>query len=85
MPEVHASAANLWYDSAAALYLYRPEIFPLVARVAGVQKILWGSDFPLISQRRMLVYARESGLDTEELALTLGGNAAAFLHIDQNL
>lgn len=85
MPEVHACASNLWYDSAAALYLYRPEIFPLVARVAGIEKILWGSDFPLISQRRMLVYAKESGLDAEELTLALGGNAAAFLHIGQDL
>jgi predicted TIM-barrel fold metal-dependent hydrolase len=85
MPEVHACTSNLWYDSAAALYLYRPEIFPLVARVAGIEKILWGSDFPLISQRRMLVYAKESGLDAEELTLALGGNAAAFLHIGQDL
>jgi predicted TIM-barrel fold metal-dependent hydrolase len=81
MPEVHASAANLWYDSAAALYLYRSDIFPLVAGIAGIQKILWGSDFPLISQRRMLDYTKESGLDPEELALALGGNAAAFLRI----
>jgi predicted TIM-barrel fold metal-dependent hydrolase len=81
MPEVHASAANLWYDSAAALYLYRPEIFPLAAGIAGIQKILWGSDFPLISQGRMLAYAKESGLDAEKLALALGGNAAAFLGI----
>jgi predicted TIM-barrel fold metal-dependent hydrolase len=81
MPEVHASASNLWYDSAAALYLYRPEIFPLTAGIAGIEKILWGSDFPLISQRRMLDYAKESGLDAEELALALGGNAAAFLRI----
>jgi predicted TIM-barrel fold metal-dependent hydrolase len=81
MPEVASSATNLWYDSSASLYLYRPEIFPLVARIAGVQKILWGSDFPLISQRRMLTYAKESGLRTDELELTLGGNAAAFLKI----
>jgi predicted TIM-barrel fold metal-dependent hydrolase len=79
MPELHAAAANVWYDSAASLYLYRPEVFPTVARAAGIEKILFGSDFPLIRQGRMLQYARASGLSEPELALALGGNAAALL------
>ncbi|WIG60433.1 MAG: putative metal-dependent hydrolase of the TIM-barrel fold [Ktedonobacterales bacterium] len=79
MPEVHAAAANVWYDSAASLYLYRPDIFPTVARIAGPEKILFGSDFPLIGQGRMLAYARSAGLSEAELALALGGNAAALL------
>lgn len=83
MPEVRAAAANLWYDSAASAYLYRPEVFSLVARMAGPEKILWGSDFPLLGQRRMLEYAREGGLAPEELALALGGNAAALLQLSE--
>jgi predicted TIM-barrel fold metal-dependent hydrolase len=79
MPEVQAVAANVWYDSAASLYLYRPEVFALAARAAGARKLLWASDFPLIAQRRMLAYARASGLADAELAMALGGNAAAFL------
>ncbi len=79
MPEVHAAAANVWYDSAASLYLYRPEVFAVAARAAGPEKLLWASDFPLISQGRMLAYTRASGLAEDELALALGGNAAAFL------
>ena len=79
MPEVHAAAANVWYDSAASLYLYRPEIFAEVARICGSGKLLWGSDYPLISQRRMLDYARAGGLDDDVLHLALGGNAAALL------
>ncbi|MGZ3713939.1 MAG: amidohydrolase family protein [Ktedonobacterales bacterium] len=79
MPEVHAAAANVWYDSAASLYLYRPEIFAEVARICGSSKLLWGSDYPLISQRRMLDHARAGGLDEDALHLALGGNAAALL------
>ncbi|HEU4783522.1 MAG TPA: amidohydrolase family protein [Ktedonobacterales bacterium] len=79
MPEVHAAAAQLWYDSAASLYLYRPEIFAIVARIAGPEKLLWASDFPLLGQRRMLDYARASGLSDTDLALALGGNAVALL------
>lgn len=79
MPEVHTAAAQVWYDSAASLYLYRPEIFAIVARIAGPEKILWASDFPLLGQQRMLNYARASGLDDAGLALALGGNAVTLL------
>jgi predicted TIM-barrel fold metal-dependent hydrolase len=79
MPEVRTLAAQLWYDSAASAYLYRPEVFATVARAAGAHKILWGSDFPLLGQRRMLDYARAGGLSEHDLALALGGNAAGLL------
>lgn len=82
MPEVHAAAANVWYDSAASLYLYRSEIFAEVARICGSHKLLWGSDFPLISQRRMLDYARAAGLDDHTLHRALGANAAVLLGMD---
>ncbi len=79
MPEVQTAAANVWYDSAASLYLYRAEVFAEVARIAGAGKILWGSDFPLLGQRRMIEYARASGLDEAALHLALGENARALL------
>ncbi|HEY1391150.1 MAG TPA: amidohydrolase family protein [Ktedonobacterales bacterium] len=81
MPEVHAAATHLWYDSAASLYLYRPEIFAIVARIAGPEKLLWASDFPLLGQRRMLDYTRASGLSDTDLALAFGGNAATLLGV----
>ncbi len=79
MPEVHAAATNVWYDSAASIYLYRPEIFAEVARIAGAGRVLWGSDFPLLGQRRMLDEARSSGLSDVDLHLALGENARALL------
>ncbi|HZC06582.1 MAG TPA: amidohydrolase family protein [Ktedonobacterales bacterium] len=82
MPEVHAAAVNLWYDSAASLYLYRPEVFSTVGAMCGANKVLWASDYPLISQQRMLAYLSAAGLDEAALALAIGGNAAAFLGLD---
>ncbi len=79
MPEVQQAAANLWYDSAASPYLYRADIFPIAARIVGAQKLLFASDYPLISQKRMLEYTRSSGLTDDELALVLGANAQALL------
>jgi hypothetical protein len=82
MPEVSAVAGNVWYDSAASLFLYTPQVFDVAARAAGAQKLLWASDYPLIAQRRMLEYARTSELSEADLALVLGGNAALLLGID---
>lgn len=79
MPEVQAAATNLWYDSAASLYLYRPDIFASVAAICGPHKLLWGSDYPLLSHHRMLNHARAGGLNDATLAQALGGNAQAFL------
>jgi hypothetical protein len=82
MPEVRAAAANIWYDSAASLFLYQPEIFATVAAIRGPENLLWASDYPLIAQPRMLDYARRSGLDPAALALALGGNAARLFGLE---
>ena len=58
-------------------------VFDVAARAAGARKLLWASDYPLISQRRMLEYARASGLSEADLALALGGNAAALLGLEE--
>jgi predicted TIM-barrel fold metal-dependent hydrolase len=81
MPEVAATAANCWFDSAASPYLYRPDVFAAVVASAGRDKILWASDFPLIGHKRMLAYTRPAGLDDATRAMTLGDNAAALFGI----
>ena len=79
MPEVAAALANCWFDTAASPYLYTPDVFRTVIASAGVTRILWGSDFPLIRHPRMLAYAHAAGLQADELALVLGGNAEMLL------
>ena len=75
MPEVAAVTRNLWYDSAASTYLYRFDIFPRVAALAGAERILWGTDYPLLRHAPFLRRTRASGLDEGALAVILGGNA----------
>ena len=75
MPEVAAATRNLWYDSAASTYLYRFDVFPRVAALAGARRILWGTDFPLLKQAPFLRRTRESGLAEPALAAVLGENA----------
>ncbi|MCL4396455.1 MAG: amidohydrolase family protein, partial [Chloroflexi bacterium] len=48
MREVKRVARNVYYDSAASPLLYSPQIFRTVIDLVGGDKVLFGSDFPLI-------------------------------------
>ena len=76
MPEVKAALADAYFDTAASPFLYTPDIFPNVARVLGAERVLFGTDFPLITHPRLLAQLRESGLSDSEQAMIAGGNAA---------
>ena len=45
-------------------------------------RILWGTDYPLLSQGKFLKRVRASGLTPEELEGVLGGNAARLLRLE---
>ena len=74
MPEVRDLTRQIYYDSAASHLLYVPHVFDVMARLAP-GRILFGSDFPLMTQRRALRHVRAAGLDATVMAALLGGNA----------
>lgn len=75
MPEVGMALRNVTYDSAASTYLYRHDVFDVVTRIVGGDRVLWGSDYPVLGQRRFLRKAR-AALPDEAVGPVLGGNAA---------
>ena len=76
MPEIAAATAKVVYDTAASTYLYQPRIFRTVLDLVGPERVLWGSDHPVLKMGRFLRRTRESaGLRPDELAPVLGGNA----------
>lgn len=79
MPEIQRLTAQVWYDTAATIYLYRPEIFTTVANLVGAEQILFGSDYGLIRQGRIIEHIKQAGLDERELRLVLGENAQKLL------
>ncbi|HEX8218149.1 MAG TPA: amidohydrolase family protein [Chloroflexia bacterium] len=81
MPEVRETLRNVYYDTAASTYLYSFDVFPIVVQLIGSGRILWGTDFPLLSQAKFLKRVRESGLNEEQLGDVLGGNAARLLRL----
>ena len=54
MPEVRRVLADTYYDTAAVPYLYGPEVYAAVIATAGPEKVLFGSDYPLLSPARYL-------------------------------
>ena len=84
MPEVRAIAANLCYDTSAAGYLYAPDALRHVAAIAP-DRLLFGSDYPVIGMRRMVDFARAAGLDLAAHEAMMGGNAARILGLHLNL
>lgn len=82
MPEVREALKNVYYDTAASTYLYSFDIFPAIIRIVGANRILWGTDYPLLSQAKFLKRVRASGLSTDELDAVLGGNAARLLRLE---
>jgi len=81
MPEVKSALKNVYFDSAAFPFLYRPEVFDVVARAIGSEKILFASDFPLVGQKRALDEFAGSGLDAEQSQQVRGANAARLLKL----
>ncbi|HEX2036891.1 MAG TPA: amidohydrolase family protein [Chloroflexota bacterium] len=80
MPDVSSQVANLYYDTAAAAYLYEPRILSHLAAIAP-QRLLFGSDYPVIGIQRMIAYAESAGLAPEAHAALMGGNAATLLNL----
>ena len=81
MPEVEKVLKNVWFDSAASPYLYRPEIYEQVARMSGVDKILFGSDYPLLSPKKGIAEVDSLGMPPRTFEKTMGDNASSLLEI----
>jgi len=76
MPEVAAVTARVVYDTAASTYLYRPQIFRTVLDLVGPERVLWGSDYPVLRQDRFLQRTMNAGLRAEEVEWVMAGTAA---------
>ena len=76
MPEVREALRNVWFDSAANPFLYRAEVYERVVDLVGDTKILFGSDWPLLAQKRCLAQLDDLNLSQWSTNRILGRNAA---------
>ncbi len=82
MPEVRRACARVYYDAAASGYLYDDAIYACALAWAP-GRVLWGSDYPLISPRRALARVRALALAPQAERDLLGGNLARLLRREE--
>lgn len=81
MRDVTRTLKHVYYDTAASIFLYGHKVYN-VAKVLGLtDKILFGSDYPLLPISRYFGDLEKSELTEEEKAAILGGNAKRLLRI----
>jgi predicted TIM-barrel fold metal-dependent hydrolase len=83
MPEVAALTKNVVYDSAASTYLYRFDVFPVVARLLGEGRMMFGTDYPLLRQDAFRRRVEAAGVPEQALPGLLGETAARVFGLDR--
>jgi len=80
MPEVKNLLAHTWVDCAATQFLYDDKVFRHVSELIGCDKLLFGSDYPLISQKQALATIKSLDLDESIKHIIVGGNAEKLIN-----
>lgn len=78
--EVKENMKNVYFDTAASPFLYDQQIYKLARDITGADKILFGSDFPLLKPERYFKEIKDAGLGKEDVEKILGTNALSLLN-----
>ncbi len=68
MPEVKESLRSVWFDTAASPFLYDAAIFNTVPDLVGRDKVLLGSDYPLLRFGRIARQIEEAGAEVADFS-----------------
>jgi len=79
--EVKEVLQNVWFDTAASPYLNVPDIYRIAGEVIGFEKILLGSDYPLIRVPAYFKEMESTGLSQQAVSQIAGLNAIKLLGI----
>jgi predicted TIM-barrel fold metal-dependent hydrolase len=74
MPEVRAAIDSVYFDTAAAPLLYDEKSVTRLVDLAGPDRVLFGSDYPLLSPRTQF-QRLNAQLPEPVLQAVCGGNA----------
>ena len=79
--EIKERLKHVYFDTAASPYLYDADVYRLAIQLVGVEKILFGSDFPLLPPARYFDEMQTAGLSTNEMRQVCGLNAVKVFNI----
>jgi predicted TIM-barrel fold metal-dependent hydrolase len=82
MPEVKSSFENVFFDSAASPYLYNSRVYDQVMQLVGPEKVLFGTDYPLLSPKRFLNEIESLRFSEEVKNRLFFENARSLLEIE---
>ena len=77
-----AGTPNLYVDLSSSLYALSSETAKELIHAYGVDKVLWGSDYPMWESVSEMEYFNKIDLTDEERKMILYENAARLLNID---
>lgn len=77
--EVKTVLKNIYVDTAASPFLYDPAIYKIAVEIIGCEKILFGSDYPLLPPDRYFEEMNRGGLSPSEYDRICGLNAKHLL------
>jgi predicted TIM-barrel fold metal-dependent hydrolase len=79
--EVKQRLNRVYFDTAASPYLYDASVYRLAIELVGAEKILFGSDFPLLPPATYFEEMKAAGLSEEEMGQICGTNAAKLFKV----
>ena len=77
--EVREILTYVWFDTAASPFLYTPEVYRIAGEIVGYDKILFGSDYPLLKPERYFEEMHSAGLSSRQIEEITGKNAERLL------
>jgi len=80
--QVKAAFKNIYFDTAASPFLYDPQVYQTAVQIVGPEKILFGSDYPLITPARYFKEMEMAGLSQHDTRRICGQNAADLLKLE---
>lgn len=80
MPEVATVLSRTYLDTAASPYLFDAKIFDVACRIMGTDKVIFGSDYPLLPLKRYLTEMEKAGINGPTREAILGGNLMRLLN-----
>ena len=83
MPEVRETFDHVYVDTAAQRLLYDHTAYEHLIGLIGAERILLGSDYPLVPQSRQIEELRSGVFRSSDLDLILGTNAERLLGLQE--
>jgi len=80
--EVKEALGNVYFDTAASPFLYGPAIYRVAIEIMGAEKILFGTDFPLLKPSRYFKEIDSAKVSESDIQKICGGNAQQLLNLE---